>query len=136
MSGLNTNMLERIISVLETDPRCLYMHGWVYRLPHEANVTRRPIPTCGTIGCIAGWAWLLNAPEGIPSENPGGGVVSRGALEILGITKEQGDKLFFIMNWPLEYSERYDQADSDPEKETRVTIDLLREVVKRGEIWW
>lgn len=58
-------------------------------------------PVCGTVGCIAGTACLL-FPERMNLKEP---YLYYIAAEIIGISSEIADILFFASEWPLQYQQ-------------------------------
>ncbi len=59
MSKLNVELLRRVQTAILEEPRKLNMNVWMEKVPG-----RHPNPPpCGTVGCIAGWAVALGAPE-------------------------------------------------------------------------
>jgi hypothetical protein len=54
-------------------------------------------PACGTVGCVAGWVWMLKVGKG-PKQ-----FVCSTAGDILGLTDPQRDALFF--DWDMHHLE-------------------------------
>jgi len=101
---MNTNLLHDVKECILADPSQFHMANW--QIPSEHS-------SCGTTGCIAGWAVWLDKPEErdykknislIPPCD-----IEPTAQQSLGITKRQGNALFFVYEWPEEF--RYEYID-------------------------
>lgn len=147
--SLNLELLAQIREVILREPLCLNMYNWVSAIPtrnpykdvghHVNHNTRQPIPSCGTVGCIAGWACFLDkAKTQVPAawEEDWYESWNDKGLELLGIEDgKEGDALFYTEKWPKEYQDRYEGVDT-PENRAQVTADLLASVIEQGRIWW
>ncbi len=123
---MNKELLERVAQHIEAEPRRLQMSSWV-----EAS----PKSPCGTTACIAGWAVLLTAPDfdaaldvaRTPTLDDEGADDSwahearvlrtvgrededfdQAGRELLGIDRQQADRLFYMIGWPAEFVSGYD----------------------------
>jgi hypothetical protein len=101
---MNEQLLNQVKECILADPSQFHMANW--QIPSEHS-------SCGTTGCIAGWAVWLDKPEErdykknislIPPCD-----IEPTAQQSLGITKRQGNALFFVYEWPEEF--RYEYID-------------------------
>jgi hypothetical protein len=132
---MNVEKLRRIKEIILAEPRRLNMGDWIaaVRTDHESA------PTCGTVGCIAGWAILEETGirfKDIESDKTKTRYASLGEWDekeiharvqlaakfgtspsasalgraILDLTYEQADDLFYTANWPVEFKNQYHEA--------------------------
>jgi hypothetical protein len=74
------------------------------------------ISTCGSVGCLAGWAVWLTAPKKVKdlksnlvkSPFPSGDSFLKSSKEALEITAEQAELLFQFTDWPDKFQIEYD----------------------------
>lgn len=67
--------------------------GWSRRIiTRPASVTSRGGPTCGTVGCVAGWVAVLTRPD--PGVVPSPWVAQSRAETVLRLSPRQADRLF------------------------------------------
>lgn len=91
---INVELLNKVKRHILENPRRLNMNYVIARKGekevqlHPSNFSRR-WPSCGTVGCIAGWTVLLK--DGMDFA---GDAQSR-AQELLGITSSQANELFY-----------------------------------------
>ena len=99
---MNIERLRAIQKTILAEPTQFNMHDWWDNDDDS---------TCGTTACIAGWTCLLEfrkEDSKVGMKSVLGFIAVRGtAIEILGITKEQADKLFYINYWPAPYAGNY-----------------------------
>lgn len=112
---MKTRLLKKVAEHIKEEPRRLDMEKWT----DVVDPVYADSPPCGTVGCIAGWACMLNGDK----PTPGGGsqiyFFSRGQ-ELLGLTKDQADRLFTAPalafewksapTWPKKFARRYEKA--------------------------
>jgi hypothetical protein len=118
MPELNVELLLKVKKHILQKPSRLHMAQWLvkansfttfskhghkyfcflnsgYNEPHT-----RPVPECGTVGCIAGWASVLaSTPEKQYS--------AFSASDLLGLDSYDSSKLFFVTFWPEKYKLEY-----------------------------
>jgi len=100
---LNTLLADTVIGVIETHPETHNQHDWGYET------------ACGTTMCVAGHAAVLsgaklnyfdfgNERKAYECTLPDGTItgIDRYAQEMLGLTDEQADNLFYNMNNDLD----------------------------------
>lgn len=77
------------------------MSDWSYRQNETSGG-----PKCGTVGCIAGWAYILGNkfnPEEPDTSDKAWREADQSAIPLLGITDEEADRLFYMSGWPDEF---------------------------------
>lgn len=90
---------------------------------NEMNRLTHEIPNCGTAACIAGWAVSIdfferNKKKVQPSEVVKRVTINRcSTAQILDISIEQGERLFFSQNWPAPWTCPHKQFDQLPPEE-------------------
>ena len=103
---VNRELFEKVKAHILEEPRRFYMGDYVTTpdaiSPWEA-------PACGTVACIAGWAYLLSVKR--PSKDANAIAEDR-AVKLLGITLAESHCLFYAGSWPDEYSHRYIDAEN------------------------
>jgi hypothetical protein len=123
--SLNVKLLRQVKKHILAEPTRLRMDTWVKKgKPGEFVTTLNPgydepmefeFPTCGTVGCIAGWTVMLNNPDSI-TENQSV-YMDDFARDILGIDDDLASfKLFFVDHWPIELMSEYYAAKSTDER--------------------
>lgn len=101
---MNVKLLRKVKRHILAEPKCLLMFGWArfkeqgHKLFTDDGDTR-PFGKCGTAGCIAGWACILEGEKAlIPSE------YERKARLLLSLNKLEAERLFYPMHWPQKFS--------------------------------
>lgn len=84
-------LLSEIAKLALEEPKRIAMDCVVFR-GRGLEKTRFKRPTCGTVGCIAGWALTLRGRVPVNHDNE---VETFEAHDILGITNAQGFELFY-----------------------------------------
>lgn len=73
--------------------------------------TKQKIPSCGTIGCIAGWCVLLSIDEDQIDDYARGVLRPFDAAQgLLGITNTEAWRLFYVSRWSQANREAYQNA--------------------------
>jgi hypothetical protein len=116
---LNVKLLRKIQKRILTQPQAFFMHDWIRRKEYSSNNTfQNPdtgkvteFTTCGTAGCIAGWAILLTEKKG-DAKLIWSSQIQEKATEILGLSPGE-DLIFGSPNWGTELSDAYENAKSD-----------------------
>ncbi len=86
---------------------------------------------CGTVCCIAGWAYWLKHGFHMHANMPH----FKAGADAIGIDEGSAGDLFEYGLWPAEWVDLYDEADDDAER-AAVAASLIDEVVKRKSVWW
>lgn len=113
---MNTRLLNKIKRIFQAEPRRLEMRDFL------AFASGLDGPACETIGCIAGWAALLNrwkgnqpfksaAAEAMSLEGEIGSLAVQGQ-QALRLTDGQANRLFYPDNWPKDLWSEYNKARS------------------------
>lgn len=125
MKRINIALFERIKTQLLAEPQRLYMSSWLLGTddPRELMDTSS---TCRTAGCIAGWACAFADPE---ADNYQVAVV---AQEVLGLRTKQADRLFYLTNWPEQFSDRYLDAPAFSLKRAQITCARIDHFIATG----
>lgn len=119
---LNVDLLMRVKKHIIAKPSRLRMDNWVVKgLPgdvHSNNLAgwnepkKYKLPSCGTVGCIAGWVVLLANPEEATT-----GSIAVKAHDLLDmVTYREPFELFHVNNWPNELHEAYLKAKTQRER--------------------
>lgn len=128
---MNKEMLMKIHDVLECEGD-VKMGSWA----SGSRVTK-----CGTVGCIAGWAMIINGDTKKNGDLKaavyaacGGDEEARG-MELLGLTEEQANRLFYVQNWPEDLEDRYidvhEEYTSSGRAAREARVRIVQERIKR-----
>lgn len=141
---LNIELLLKVKKHILAKPSRLHMGQWMVRAIEDKesmfnNIVKKKgrkyitkldttygepsiqiLPSCGTVGCIAGWTALL-ASTLDRTYHYGD------ARTLLGLSQTQASFLFFPSNWPLTYYYKYKLAKNQRERAKIVgqVIDLF-----------
>ena len=107
---------------IDAEPACLDMHTFL-----EVRDGR-------VVACIAGHLALQRAPLGELLEADPADILRRGADALDYLTVSAASYLFYSSSWPANYRLRLERETSPDE--AQVTVDLLWEIAKTGELWW
>jgi hypothetical protein len=115
-------LLRKVQKTITEEPNRLIMGSWTRQVitgEGEIYVTdydpseeiTRPVPPCGTVGCIAGWTAINGMKDkDLPIVTINGNKmidvsaiddVEGEARHLLGLTKEQAQSLFYLPNWSV-----------------------------------
>jgi len=124
---MNIEMLNRVKQTILDEPRKLDMNVFLKRYPDEMLGRAEDFTPCGTHACIAGWACILDIMDkrGITVEE-----ISRDTIrnkddyeneygkagKILAINRVEQYKLFYLEDWPSEFTKRYDDSKTAQER--------------------
>lgn len=140
-----TQLLEKIITVIETEPKRLDMNVVAVTKSGTKEGTRTAdyFPACGTVGCIAGWAYMLATPDDVQVRIPktnfmasvravlsGAGILQK-AAQILEIETSYHE-LFFVEHWPRVYRDAYRVNHLDRTERAEITVKRIRHFIKTG----
>ena len=159
VSAETARQLRRIIRVFKADPKKLDMGEWGYiynkKDPEAVKKVKdsgRQTSSCGTVGCIAGWAVFLNRKRKDVINNVGyragytygfthdDDFVKLGtsatideACQILGVDYIMAaQQLFYPEHWPQQFYRRYTKAKT-PRTRANVTIQRIEHFIATGE---
>ena len=117
---MNKDYLERVLGLMDAYPENVDMQTWA---KGTLVIDKGIAPTCGTTGCIAGYALALqNGYFSIESMDD----IEKHAGDVLGLTDCQKLKLFFLQNWPIEHQKAYVDAIT-PRERTDAVISRVRD---------
>ncbi len=128
---LDTKLLLEIKDRILAEPHLFDIGEWSEERP------------CGTVCCLAGWAYLLKHGSLITEDQTGPPYLTfseRGAAT-LGLDRYQGNGLFHVSSWPDPYRTRmlaaYQTNDNAQcrRDQALVAAELIDAIVDRG-IWW
>lgn len=108
---------------IDAEPACLDMHTFL-----EVRDGR-------VVACIAGHLALQRAPLGELLEADPADILRRGADALDGLAVSAASFLFHSSAWPANYRLGLERGTSSSAK-AQVTVDLLWEIAKTGELWW
>lgn len=108
---INVELLLKIKAKILANPESFYMGSWIIEGPEGIEALAEQwggweTPPCGTVACIAGWAQLLGAPE---RKFESSVIV---ACDVLRVPTGEYGKLFYEEEWPPEFCDRYQAAES------------------------
>jgi hypothetical protein len=97
---MNVELLLKVKQAILEEPRRFDMAEW----SSEDVYGKAKIPNCGTTCCMSGWATAIyNRDNGARFGYPDG-------EDVLDISSEQGDRLFFLSQWPSPFHIAYKKA--------------------------
>ena len=127
---MNVELLKKVRDAILEHPDWFDMEYWLGDTKTSS---------CGTTGCIAGWAVSISRGKSVSQYYEDNLKSSIGlyprARDAVGLTEQQADKLFYYPNWPSPYKKQYAQAtyEQDSEKEAGYPDKArLREIQKRA----
>lgn len=130
---MNTKLLRQVKRIILDEPKRLYMTTWIYTAL-EGESER---PPCGTLGCIAGWAALLDsggadnlnkAKDAIRGKGESVAKVAKKALE-LGVG--QANRLFYLPGWPRHFHHSYVSAKT-PKERAKIAAERIDKFIATG----
>jgi len=124
---LNVELLRKVQRHIKEEPKRLRMNNWlVIRQPGEhiyMDTGYIIMPSCGTVGCIAGWTWFLaQNPEELEYKLAQMSKDSKGRTSSLEVEAEklldiEDTKipfcLFYLDTWPSLFSDKWYDLDID-----------------------
>jgi hypothetical protein len=148
---MNTELLLKIVEHAEQEPRRFDMGSWYVDvsevvmgnhdleevLNNDSGFAARDeemLPPCGTIGCIAGTACILGGELTYDVKFFGGLELRsyhgphrgwyRTAVDLLGLSDEQADRLFYKdyseVHWPESFAAEYEANQDNPEERVKI----------------
>ncbi len=135
---MNKPLLRKVIAVIEAEPRRIRMESW-----YSSQLSKQEVPRCGTVGCIAGWALLLDArhkPESYAATMKR--VKARNyestytyheqAAKVVGLSVARSYRLFFTYGWPEHLFAAYHVAKTPAERACAV-VRRIKHFMRTGE---
>ena len=99
------------------------MGDWICEKKYDMEITHK-YAKCGTAACIAGWAWKLTNPT---EPMPWSGDV---ATEVLGITLDDRNRLFYWQSWPAQFG---GYIDNGTKKSAKIAAARIEHFIRTGE---
>lgn len=129
---MNVELLRKIQAAVIQEPKRLYMDKWIMIEGDAAEPGDMAeiieYPACGTVGCIAGWAVILNDQKGNSVKNTArkflAGIflrTSQLAKEALDLEHDAAGRLFYVHYWPTKYAQDYSHTQ-DPVEKAKVAV--------------
>lgn len=148
---LNIELFKKIKKHIKARPARLRMDNWLRTgdakseyhnsMPGYGEPDRFKLPECGTVGCIAGWAYVLARPDLEKDPNFKLSLRSGGSINIasygakdLGIT--QGIKpfeLFYVDYWPQPWVDNYRNAKTQKER-AKIVCEIIDEFIRQYQM--
>lgn len=127
-NGINRTLLLKVKEQILNQPSLFIMDTWVVNeddreeyngkyedggLMHKAK--------CGTMACIGGWTCLLGLQQEeykkvAEDETWGQSAFAHKAEELLGLTHDEAEELFFVCGWPGDLTVRWCNAKTAKER--------------------
>ena len=124
----NVKLFDRVVRRIAKNPRTFVMDEPIADVSRQKKQKKaivgdagvRFVPSCGTVGCFAGWTDVLNrgritksniqktlVSSWYPSDFTGGESISDRAADALGITLGEAEELFYAHHWPEPFRTQY-----------------------------
>lgn len=125
---MNTKLLRKVQKHILAEPRRLNMDCILIR---DLDTEDTDNPLCGTVGCIAGWAWVISGKKGDDFNLADAG-------KELALRPIEQDRLFTEpkyawegchSTWPIDFAKAY-RAASDAETRAEVTSKRIDHFIK------
>lgn len=107
---MNVTLLKKVKRAILREPKRLCMYYWL-----DVDPTPSRAPSCGTVGCIAGWTAILAKRKSgsirlTAHQFIGGATASVVAECALKLSHGQARRLFHLGEWPVKLGEEYENA--------------------------
>lgn len=137
---LNVAMLRKVKRHILKNPARLRMDSWVKRGQPDEKIINTScgynepstynIPSCGTVGCIAGWVTLLDAIA--KKEEYQDNAISERARAILNENYRFNPfELFYVDYWPEEFAAKYTDEDVTQEERAKIVGEVIDLYIKQ-----
>jgi hypothetical protein len=121
---MNVELLRRIQRHIVEKPNRFLMESFVERGEDGERVYKSNVPqtfeSCGTAACFAGWAVILSKPN-LDYVDYNDAEYRYRARSLLGL---QWDDLFYTVNWPKQFSNRWHDAET-PAERAQIASDVI-----------
>jgi hypothetical protein len=121
---MNVKLLRKVAEHISEEPRRLNMTYISRQVPSQAYNA----PPCGTVGCIAGWACMV---EGLSVDEASW----RKGTELLELTEDQAFRLFdfpteegLMDGWPRKFGKKYVNAVT-PKAKAKAAVDRIEHFI-------
>lgn len=130
---MNKELLLKVKQHILEEPKRLNMHNWIERYTVPEVEQSKYLPSCGTVGCIAGWSFLL----GIDSTASEMTFNFTKTLDLLDIDELQAENLFYVEHWPNEFYNKYNTPNipwgERKQHRAQVTAERIQHFVDTSE---
>lgn len=114
---MNTELLDKVVQHVTEVPARLAMNVILVKklpgTPVAYDQLYRTVPTCGTVGCLAGWTLELSHLP-VNEDDPNKSMDL--AAGLLGLESIESRRLFFVSQWPKPFRFKYIDAQTMEEK--------------------
>jgi hypothetical protein len=122
---MNTQLLLKIADTIAKRPKGLVMRHW----HADATIgTCVRTPKCGTAHCIGGWAAILTGDNSRVTDNTPAVVRRYGKL--LGLSPAQAERLFFLYEWPIQFSTSYGMESEGSPERAMIAVQRIQHFIK------
>jgi len=154
---MNTELLRKVRRHILAKPSRLRMSNWIIdieRIAHDSETqliasktkmdgkpafsfvsiaynepAAQLIPSCGTVGCIAGWVCILEGFQAM--EKLGSLSIPIKATQLLQISVREADHLFYVTGWPSPFREQYIEGPTKTAKQrAKIVADRIDFFIK------
>lgn len=126
---MNVELLQKVKEKILEEPLQFAMEEYFTPEVYGMDAPREKIPNCGTAACIAGWVLTLhtgkNPRELWLADIP----ISSRAARLLGLTWEEGDRLFILSGWPFSFGKRYRNAKT-PQEQAQIAAERIEHFIE------
>jgi hypothetical protein len=125
---LNVPILRKVQKALREEPKRLRMSLWTDKLDSRFNAYA---PSCGTVGCIAGWVYMLTYKKSGAIENADFECCQ--AIKILGLPKNSNSlsELFYVQNWPEDLFVKFMKTDTGSPEKAEVVCEVIDNFINK-----
>jgi len=135
---MNIDLLNKICSSLEQEPKRFHMGEWVSINPEsDLNIPFERLAPCGTTACIAGFAVMLDQCD-VPADPDNWRKTMTGlnnfsiqdwAKELLQLSENQAAQLFRVTCWPSQFMHKYTSAPNATVS-AQVAVERIKHFIK------
>lgn len=134
---MNVELLEQICETIMQENTLFSMDLWFRKRDGSIVHPSCPDDYCGTVCCIAGHAIKYGCPNGIADMVITEGAVysnlySNLACSLLQLSREEGERLFYISFWPSNYLNAYYETDL-PRLRAKAAVNRIQHFIETGE---
>lgn len=125
------NRLRKIEQFLIAEPRRFNMGAGV-----ESSEMHRDMlgdPPCGTACCIGGAGYVIGKRIKLAGSIVGWGSIEEFVIPWLGLDWKQVQRLFYMMNWPPEFKQLYEDATTPLQRVAAGIVRIEHFILTNGE---
>lgn len=120
---MNVKLLNQIMEHILEEPRRANMDMWLQKNSHLYK------HDCHTVGCIAGWAVML---EGEKEEQTYLNT-RMAAIRLLKLPEGRENELFLVTNWPAGFRVRLDKHPEGTKAYAQAIVARIKDYIKQYE---